>query len=228
MMAGAVVVLALLWLIQLTRSLQDQSDKLAQIGRQRRSLVRRAAARRSRPSWHSRRLPTKATAPDDFLTQCPQDHPIARPGQEKLEHEATINGELAAKIQSLAAANTKLNAELDHAKAYEKRRQGSRQAPRQAGRSGDETQTQDTKLADQQELIEANTDRGGARLVRQYNRAWYAAAAGWGFAGLFALGLAAAFGLKPLPDHETQTEVTPSPVVPSDRRSDEPPPHHIT
>jgi hypothetical protein len=58
-------------------------------------------------------------------------------------------------------------------------------------------------------------------LLQKYDRAWYTAVAGWGFALILALGLLAAFGLKPIPD----AGVAPPAPPPAD--VDETPPHHI-
>jgi hypothetical protein len=219
-------VLALLWLIQLNRSLQDQGEKLAQIGYsvERSSALQRLALETLVAQSADQ---AKANGPDDFLTQYRRTSLALDHTKEKLEQQVTINGELAAKVQTLATANTKLKTDLDRAKTYES---DAKEAAKLRDKLDDletENKNQASKLADQQEILDAIPARGAERLRRQYNRAWYAAAAGWSFAGILALGLAAAYGLKPLPDPDA-TVPSPSPMVPPEPQDDEPPPHHIT
>ena len=73
------------------------------------------------------------------------------------------------------------------------------------------------KLAEQEALLDALDTKKGALLLRKYERAWYAAVAGWGVGLLLALGLGATILFH-------QSEVEPG----SEPRADEPPPHAIT
>jgi proteasome lid subunit RPN8/RPN11 len=225
MVAGAVLVLALVWLIQLNRNLQDQAERIAQIAQ---TVDRSSAAQRLalETLLEKSASPETAQDPNAFLAQYRKTSLMLDQARGKVEQQATINGKLATEVRNLESAIAKLKSELDQAKSYEL---DAKEVARLREKVADleiENKNQAGKLADQQEVLEASTDRGGARLVRQYNRAWYAAAAGWGFTGLLALGLAAAFGLKPLP--ESEPEETPSPATPPEGLGDEPPPHLIT
>ena len=63
--------------------------------------------------------------------------------------------------------------------------------------------------------------------MRRYDRAWYAAVAGWGFAFVLSLGLITAFWLKPLPDEPGPEAGSPL-TGPPGGGLEETPPHHIT
>ena len=225
MVAGAVLVLALLWLVQLNRSLQDQADRIDQIAR---NVDRSSAAQRLALETLLANSESTETAngPDAFVTQYRKTGRLLDEARGKLEKQTTINGTLATRLLALDSANTKLKKELDVAKTYESDAKEVARLREKVAELETENKKQDSKLADQQEVLEAVPARGAARLVRQYNRAWYAAAAGWSFAAVLALGLAAAFGLKPLPDHDPEA-VSP-PGVPPEDRPEEPPPLHIT
>ena len=225
MMAGAVVVLALLWLVQLSRSLQDQAERIDRIAQ---SVDRSSAAQRLAIETLLAKSESAETTndPDAFLKQYRKTSEWLDEARGKLEQQATINGELATRVHSLDSANAKLKKELDQAKVFESDAKEVARLREKMGELETENKKQAGKLDDQQEVLDAIPARGAARLVRQYNRAWYAAAAGWSFAAVLALGLAAAFGLKPLPEHGE--EAVPPPEVPPEVRGEEPPPHHIT
>jgi proteasome lid subunit RPN8/RPN11 len=225
MMAGAVAVLALLWLIQLNKSLQDQAERIDKIAQ---SVDRSSAAQRLalETLLAKSASPEAGNDPDAFVKQYRKTGVLLDEANSKLEQQTTINGELATKVHSLDYSLARLKKELDQAKTYESDAKEVFKLREKVGELETEYKKQASKLADQQEVLEAVPARGAARLVRQYNRAWYAAAAGWGFAAVLALGLAAAFGLKPLPDPNSEAVLPPG--GPLEGRSDEPPPHHIT
>ena len=225
MVAGAVLVLALLWLVQLNRSLQDQAEKIDLIAR---NVDRSSAAQRLALDTLLANSDSKETAsgPDAFVNQYKKTGRLLDEAKGELDKQTTINGTLAARLLAIDQSNVKLKKDLDAAKTFESDAKEVAKLREKVAELETENKKQDSKLADQQEVLEAVPARGAARLVRQYNRAWYAAAAGWSFAAFLALGLAAAFGLKPLPDHDPE-EVSP-PGVPPEDRPEEPPPLHIT
>jgi len=225
MMAGAVLVLALLWLVQLNRSLQDQAEKIDQIAR---NVDRSSAAQRlALETLLAQAAATEtASGPDAFLTQYRKTVRLLDEARGELEKQTTINGTLAARLLAVDLANAKLKKELDLAKTFESDAKEVARLREKLAELETENKKLDSKLAVQQEVLEAA--REPKRMVRQYNRAWYTAAAGWGFAAVLALGLAAAFGLKPLPDHDHDPDTAPPTEVPPEGRPEEPPPHHIT
>jgi proteasome lid subunit RPN8/RPN11 len=223
MVSGAVLVLALLWLIQLNRSLVDQAERLDQIAR---NVDRSSAAQRLAIEALLSNSDSKETlsGPDAFVNQYKKTGKELDEARGELEKQEAINGTLAARLIALDQANSRLKKDLDLAKTYESDAKEVTRLRERVAELLTENKKQDSKLAEQQEVVEAAAEP--RRLVRQYNRAWYAAAAGWTFAAVLALGLAAAFGLKPLSDQDPEA-VQPAGAPPEDRPT-EPPPIHIT
>ena len=95
MMAGAVAVLAMLWLTQLNKSLQDQAvriDKIAQ------SLENSSAAQKLTLESLLAESTSKEKDPDAFVSQYKLKERALVEAKQKLEQQATINGELATKV----------------------------------------------------------------------------------------------------------------------------------
>ena len=139
MMAGAVLVLALLWLVQLNRSLQDQAERIDQIAQ---SVDRSSAAQRLALETLLAKSASAETAndPDAFLTQYRKTSASLDEARDKLEQQATINGELATKVQRPRLGQCQAQERARPGEDLRERRQGSRQAPREGGRPGDREQ----------------------------------------------------------------------------------------
>jgi hypothetical protein len=229
MMIGAAFVLGFLWLIQLNRSVQEQADRLEKIatGVDRASAAQRLAfetmlaASQSKDPEHDANL---------LLTQYSYTARLLDEKKHKLDEQETINGELAAKVRSLDKDNIKLRGDLDAAKKFENEAKDAGALRDRVDELEIENKRQARRLAAQQEVLDTPAGRRALDLTRRYDRAWYAAVAGWGAALLLALGLLAAFGFKPLPAPESEGEpgTGPPPAGLPQGHVPEPPTHHIT
>jgi proteasome lid subunit RPN8/RPN11 len=228
MVLGAIGVLGLLWVIQLSRSVQDQADRLERVAK---SVDRATDAQRLAFETLLTAQASKEPGddPDLFLSRYRSTIRSLDDATSKLEQQSTINGELAAKLRVLDKDNVALRHELELASAEAKKNASDAKDAvllrEKLATLESDNATQARKLADQQEVLDTIPGRRAAALTRRYDRAWYAALAGWGTALLLALGLLAAFGLKPLPAPD------PDGVGPAEGppvRTEEPPTHHIT
>jgi hypothetical protein len=228
MVLGAAGVLGFLLLTQLSRSVQEQSDRLDKIAA---GVDRASAAQRlTIETMLAGGLAKDAEHADAFLTQYRNTARLLDESKSKLDQQATINGELAGKLQTLDKENSKLRGDLELAKKYEGEAKEAATLRERVGELESDNWRQKRKLAAQQEVLDTAAGRRAVDLSRRYDRAWYAAVAGWGAALVLALGLLAAFGLKPLPAPESESEpgVAPPPSGLPEGRVPEPPPHHIT
>jgi proteasome lid subunit RPN8/RPN11 len=228
MVVGAVGVLGFLLLTQLSRSVQEQSDRLDKIAA---SVDRASAAQRlTIDTMLAGGLAKDAERADAFFTQYHNTARLLDESKSRLDQQATINGELAAKLQNLDKENGRLRGDLELVKKYESEAKEATTLRERVGELESENQYQKRRLAAQKEVLDTAEGRRAVALTRRYDRAWYAAVAGWGAALVLALGLLAAFGLKPLPAAESapEPEVTPPPSGLTEGRVPEPPPHHIT
>jgi hypothetical protein len=228
MVLGAVGVLGFLWLIQLSRSVQEQADRLEKIaaGVDRASAAQQLAFDTMLAGGQIK----DAEHADVFLTQYSTTKRLLDESKSKLDDQATINAELAAKLRTLDQDNSKLRGELEQAKKYESEAKEAATLRDRVGELESDTKLQKRKLAAQQEVLDTAAGRRALSWSRRYDRAWYAAVAGWGTALFLALGLLAAFGLKPLPAPESESEpgVAPPPSGLPEGHIPEPPTHHIT
>ena len=166
MMAGAVLVLALLWLVQLNRSLQDQAERIDRIGhdvdRIGKNVDHASAAQRLALETLLAKSASAETAndPDAFLTQYRKTGQLLDEAKDKLEEQTTINGTMAARVRSLDAAIARLNKELDQAKTFESDAKDVAKLRDKLEELETENKKQASKLADQQEVLEAIPARG--------------------------------------------------------------------
>jgi proteasome lid subunit RPN8/RPN11 len=229
MMVGAAFVLGFLWLIQLNRSVQDQAERLERIatGVDRASAAQRLAfetmlaASQSKDPEHDGNL---------LLTQYSNTARSLDEKKRKLDQQETINGELAVKVRTLDRDNTKLRGDLELARKFESEAKEAGPLRERVDELEIDNKRQARQLAAQQEVLDTPAGRRVLALAHRYDRAWYAAVAGWGAALLLALGLLAAFGFKPLPAPESEGEpgAGPPPAGLPEGRVPEPPTHHIT
>jgi proteasome lid subunit RPN8/RPN11 len=215
MLGGVLLVLAVLWLNQLSKSIQDQSAKLDKVAE---GIDHASGAQRLAFEALFSGTKSREHDPDALVTH------YHRTAQD-LDDARTSNAALAARTRTLDEANGKLRAELDGEKTTaQKYEKDAKEAPKLRDRVDaleTENQRLGRKLAEQEEALDTPAGRKAITLLRRYDRAWYVAVAGWGVALLLALGLLAAFGLKPLPDSEAGSPPLPPEI-------EEPPPHHIT
>ncbi len=138
-----------------------------------------------------------------------------------IRNQETINEAIAARAGALEESNKLLLAKLEAAdklaKANEKEAKDAPLLHERVEKLVARSRDQARKLADQEALLDAADTEKGAVLLRKYERAWYAAIAGWGVGLLLALGLVATYLLG-------QSDDEPG----SHPRADEPPPHSIT
>lgn len=136
-------------------------------------------------------------------------------------NQEALNDAIAARARGLEESNKRLLTELDAAsklaKANEKEAKDAPLLHARVEKLVASTRDQARKLAEQEELIDASDTEAGALLLRKYERAWYAAIAGWGVGLLLALGLVATILFQ-------QSDAEPG----SGPKADEPPPHAIT
>jgi proteasome lid subunit RPN8/RPN11 len=229
MVLGAAGVLGFLWLVQLSRSVQDQADRLEKIavGVDRAAAAQRLAFETLLAARESKDAEYDA---DTVLTQYRSTVRLLDENKGKLDQQATINGELAAKLRTLEKDNSKLRNDLDLARKYESEAKEAAALRERAGVLESENRRQARTLAAQQEVLDTAAGRRALNLKGRYDRAWYAAVAGWSAALLLALGLLAAFGFKPLPGPGSEAEpgAEPPPLGRPEGALPEPPTHHIT
>jgi hypothetical protein len=224
LVVGGLGVLALVWLNQLAKGVQDQTaslrDQSAKFAQMAESVERASAAQRLALEALLAATSSKEHDPDALLSQVEKTVRDLDEARRKLSGQVTINDALAARTHTLEVTNDKLKDELGHALKYEKDAKDAAALREKVAALESDNSRQAQKLAKQEEVLDTVEGRKAQDLLRRYDRAWYAAVAGWGVALLLALGLLAAFGLKPLPDPAAM------PLQPGGD-VEETPPHHI-
>jgi proteasome lid subunit RPN8/RPN11 len=238
-LVGVLGVLGVLWLSQLARGLQDQRDQLATVAR---SVDRSSAAQRLALEALLATSRSAERDPDAFVTQYNRTVNTLDETRRRLELQETARDELAASVRALEKKNVELTKDLGDAttlaQSYEKDAKETLELRHRVTDLAAKAEDQALRLAEQGEVIDTIEGRRARDLIRRYDRAWYTAAAGWGVALLLALGLVAAFGLKPAdlsePEHGHGSEPDARPGTigggypPASSGGEEPPAHHIT
>jgi hypothetical protein len=146
-----------------------------------------------------------------------------------LEQQSTINNALTVRVRDVEEVNNHLKEDLGAASKladrYEKDAKDAPKLREKLAALESDYQAQKRKLADAERVAETVEGKKTGELLRRYDRVWYVAVGGWGVALVLALGLLAAFGLRPLPEPEAAAaDPAPRPAG----AGEEPPPHHIT
>jgi proteasome lid subunit RPN8/RPN11 len=226
MMAGALGVLAVLWLIQLSRNIQDEHSRIDSMAQ---SIERAGAAQRLALETLLSTARSTEHDPDAFITQYTKKLHEIDESRRKLDQQTTINEALATRLSTADAATADLKKKLEwasaEAKKYEKDAKETEKLREQVADLSATNGRQARKLAEQDEVLDSVDAEKARKLLRRYDQAWYTAAAGWVVALFLALGLLAAFGLKPPSESE---ESPPSYRSGSGGSVEETPPHHIT
>ena len=215
MLAGVFLVLAVLWSNQLYKTVQGQAAKLDKMAE---TLDRASAAQNLALETLLASSKSPEHDPDALLTHY-------QTTVRALEDQRTSNAALASRARTLEVSTERMARDLDQAnriaEKYEKDAKEVSQLRKKVSALETDNLAQSRKLEEQEEVLDTPDGRRAVALLRRYDRAWYTAVAGWGFALVLTLGLLASFALKPEPGSVVDTP-EPGPA------SDEPPPHHIT
>ena len=211
-LVGVLGLAAVFWINNLNRRVEEQTQVLREIerssGAQRLAIDAMLSDAEGGPSQ-------RISAQYDLVTR---ERDEAR---RMVRNQEALNDAIAARACELEETNKRLLADLDTANKLAKaNEEEAKDAPLLRDRVEElveSSRDQARKLAEQEALLDALDTKKGAILLRKYERAWYAAVAGWGVGLLLGLGLVATILFQ-------QSDVEPG----SERRADEPPPHAIT
>ena len=211
-LVGVLGLAAVFWINNLNRRVEEQTQALRDLerssGAQRLAIDAMLSDAGGGPSQ-------RISAQYDLVTR---ERDEAR---RMIRNQETLNDAIAARARELEETNNRLLTDLDAAtklaKANEKEAKDAPLLHARVEKLVESSRDQARKLAEQEALLDATDTEKGALLLRKYERAWYAAVAGWGVGLLLALGLVATILF-----HQSDDEPG------SESRADEPPPHAIT
>lgn len=196
-LAGVIGVLAVLWLNQFATSVQDQNDKLDRMAA---SVDRSSAAQRLALESLLSASTSKGHTPDTLVAGYEKTTRDLDEARQKLDRQETINDTMAARARALEAANSKLANDLEltgaHAAKYEADAKETPELRKRVDDLEEENGEQKGKLQAQEKLVATIEGRKVADVLRRYDRAWFAAVAGWGAALLLTLALLAALAMR--------------------------------
>ena len=197
MMAGVIAVLAVIWLGNLNKQLQEQVRTLEALEK----AVERGES--------SRRLALDALlgdakgGPERFTTEYDKAVALREKAEAKLADQEAANDTLAARVRELQDLSKALKTDLETAKHYEKDAKEAGDLREQVANLKEQTSRQTRTIEEQEEVLDTLDGKKAAAHYRKYERTWYVALAGWIASALLAIGLVAAIAqLKPESEEE--------------------------
>ncbi|HMB05194.1 MAG TPA: Mov34/MPN/PAD-1 family protein [Isosphaeraceae bacterium] len=213
-LVGALGLAGVLWLNHLGNRVQEQTVALQELEK---TVDRSSAAQRL--ALDTLLDQASVGQPDKFVEKYGQAVRALDESRRHLDEQKTINETLAARAKELHLGNTQLKTDLAVAtKKVEQYERDAKEVPELRARLGqmeDVAGRRAKRVAELDALLETIEGRKAAALLRKYDRAWYAAVAGWGLSLLLSLGL-----LVALINLKVGDEPGPAP--------EGPPPHRIT
>ncbi len=211
---GALGLAGVLWLHHLGNRVQEQTVALQELEK---TVDRSSAAQRV--ALDTLLDQASGGQPAKFVEKYDKTIRALDESRQLLKNQKTINDTLGARLHELQLGNAQLKTDLAAAtKKLEQYEKDAKEAPELRVRLShmeEVAERKDRKVAELDALLETIEGRKAAALLRKYDRAWYAAVAGWGLSLVLSLGLLVAFINLKIGD-----EPEPAP--------EEPPPHRIS
>ena len=214
-LAGTLGLAAVLWLHHLGNQVQDQADTIKDLEK---TVGHSADTQRLALDT----LLDKASGNDaeKFVERYKKTADALDDSRRQLANQATINDALATRAKELQLSYAKLRTDYEIASKYENDAKEAATLRAKVGRLESDAEALTKKAAELDALLETAEGSKAAGLLRKYERAWYAAAAGWAVSLVSALGLIVSFITWKLPE-EPEAPPAPGPTPPG-------PTHRIT